>query len=159
MNGNPIIKELEEFSKLRIGNELQQAYFEQLYKDAKPVKCVPLAEVFTPAEIRIIKKVLRPKKHQCYRNSALMTELFPERCKYVEGFGWNTMSRVEHAINRVGDKYVDVTWELCLKLDVSSQPYAALIEASRDEVLADIEAHNNTTGNYYLHNYLKTHKQ
>lgn len=66
---------------------------------------------------------------------------------------------VDHAINRVGDKYVDVTWELCLKLDVSSQPYAALIEASRDEVLADIEAHNNTTGNYYLHNYLKTHEK
>ena len=147
MNENPIIKELEEFSKLRIGNELQQAYFEQLYKDAKP------------AEIRTIKKVLRPKKHQCFSNSALMTELFPDRCVYVEGFGWNTIYRVDHAINRVGDKYVDVTWELCLKLDVSSQPYAALIEASRDEVLADIEAHNNTTGNYYLPNYLKTHKQ
>lgn len=159
MNENQIIRDLEEFSNLRIGNERQQAYIEQVLKDAKSVKCVPLAEVFTQAEIRTIKKVLRPKKYQCYRNSALMTELFPERCKYVEGFGWNTISRVEHAINRVGDKYVDVTWELCLKLDVSSQPYVSLIEASRDEVIADIEAHDNTTGEYYLHNYLKTHEQ
>lgn len=150
---NPIIRELKELSK--IGNERQRAYIEQVLKDAKPIKCVPLDEVFTPAEIRTIKKVLRPKKRQCYRNSALMTELFPDKCKYVEGYGWNGIFKVEHAFNRVGDKYIDITYELVLRVDVSELPYVALIEAERDEIISDIQAHDNITGDYYLHTFLK----
>lgn len=152
---NPIIRDLKELSNLRIGNELQQAYIEQVLKDAKPIKCVPLDEVFTPAEIRTIKKVLRPKKHQCYLNSALMTELFPDKCKYVEGYGWNGIFKVEHAFNRVGNKYIDITWELALGYDVLKLPYVALIEADRDEIISDIQAHDNITGDYYLHTFLK----
>lgn len=157
MENNPIIEELQAFAGMNC-NAKQKAYFERMAADAKPVQCVSVRDVFTADEIRQIKRVLRPKKHQCYRNAALLTELFPGRVKYVEGFGWNRIVKVEHAFNRVGDKYIDITWEMVLNEDVTTYPYAALIESERDEILADIQAHDNTTGDYYIHKYIEEQK-
>lgn len=151
---NPIIVELQAMTRLGFQGK-QLAYYERMAADAKPVQCVSVKDVFTREEIRIIKKVLRPKARQCYRNAALLTELFPGRVKYVEGFGWNKILKIEHAFNRVGDKYIDITWEMVLKENVTENPYVSLIEAERDDVLADIQAHDNTTGDYYLHKYLE----
>lgn len=158
MENNPIIEELQAFASMN-WNAKQKAYFERMAADAKPVQCVSVRDVFTADEIRQIKRVLRPKKHQCYRNAALLTELFPGRVKYVEGFGWNRIVKVEHAFNRVGDKYIDITWEMVLNEDVTTYPYAALIEAECDEILADIQAHDNTTGDYYIHKYIEEQKK
>ncbi len=152
---NPIIEELNALSKFKWGNEVQQQFFSQQAADAVSVEVSSVKSVFTPAEIRLIKSAVKPKKGQCYRNAALLTELFPDRCKYVEGFGWNRILKVEHAFNRVGDKYVDITWELVLGEDVTAIPYVSLIEASRDEVLEDIYAHNNITGDYYRHKLIE----
>lgn len=151
---NPIIRELNAIAQMQ-WYPAQQAFFLKQARDARPVQVSSVFSVFSPAELRLIKTIIKPKKGQCYRNAALLTELFPDKCKYVEGFGWNRILKVEHAFNRVGDKYVDITWELVLGEDVTAIPYVALIEASRDEVLEDICAHDNTTGDYYLHNYLK----
>lgn len=148
---NPIIGELTALSEFRWGNKLQRQFFSQQAADAVSVEVSSVKSVFTPAEIRLIKSAVKPKKGQCYRNAVLLTELFPDRCKYVEGFGWSRILRVEHAFNRVGDKYVDITWELALGEDVTAIPYVSLIEASRDEVLEDIFAHDNFTGGYYRH--------
>lgn len=155
---NPIIVELQAMTRLGFQGK-QQAYYERMAADAKPVQCVSVRDVFTADEICQIKRVLRPKKHQCYRNAALLTELFPGRVKYVEGFGWNRSVKVEHAFNRVGDKYIDITWEMVLNEDVTTYPYAALIEAERDEILADIQAHDNMTGDYYIHKYIEEQKR
>lgn len=151
---NPIIRELNAIAQMQ-WYPAQAAFFSKQAQDAKPVQVSSVFSVFSPAELRLIKTAIKPKKGQCYRNAALLTELFPDKCKYVEGFSWNRILKVEHAFNRVGDKYVDITWELVLGEDVTAIPYVALIEASRDEVLEDICAHDNTTGDYYLHNYLK----
>ncbi|MBR0290895.1 MAG: hypothetical protein IJQ79_02045 [Bacteroidales bacterium] len=152
---NPIIEELTALSKFKWGNQLQQEFFNRQAADAVPVEVSSVKSVFSPEEIRLIKAAVQPKKGQCYRNAALLTELFPDRCKYVEGFGWNRILKVEHAFNRVGDKYVDITWELVLGEDVTSIPYVSLIEASRDEVLEDIFAHDNITGDYYRHELIE----
>lgn len=151
---NPIIEELRAMTRLGFTGK-QQAFHEKLVADAMPVQCVSVRDVFTAEEIRIIKRVLCPKKRQCYRNAALLTELFPDRAIYVEGFGWNGIAKVNHAFNRVGDKYIDITWEMALNEDVTPMPYVSLIEATRDEILADIQAHGNTTGDYYLHKYIE----
>lgn len=154
---NPIIYELNAIANTAWSNPKQQAFFEQQAKDAKAVDVVPVKDVFTDAEIQLIKTVIEPKQGKCYRNAALLSELFPDRCKYVEGYGWHKFIKIEHAFNRVGDKYVDITWELALGEDVAKMYYASLIEATSDEVISDIEAHGNTTGDYYLHNYIKNH--
>lgn len=154
---NPIIRELNAIAQMQ-WHPVQGAYFRQQAQDAKPVEVSSVSSVFSPAELRLIKTVIKPKQGQCYRNAALLTELFPDKCRYVEGYGWNRILKVEHAFNRVGDKYVDITWELVLGEDVTAIPYVSLIEASRDEVIEDIAAHGNTTGDYYLHDYLKKNK-
>ena len=152
---NPIIYELSTMAQLTYADSHQNAYYTQLAQDAKEVEVSSVFDVFTADEVLTILRVVEPKKRQCYRNSALMTELFPDRCKYVEGYGWNGIFKVEHAFNRIGDKYIDITDELALGVDVSELPYVALIEADRDEIISDIEAHDNTTGDYYLHTFLK----
>lgn len=151
---NPIIEELKAMANFD-WPEYQKDYFVKMAADAKPVQCVSIREVFTLSEIRIIEQVLQPKAHQCYRNAALLTELFPGRVKYVEGFGWDKYFKIDHAFNRVGDKYIDITWEMVLKENVNELPYVSLIEADSDALLADICAHNNITGDYYRHKYIE----
>lgn len=149
---NPIIEELQAFTKLGLKGK-QQAYYEQMAADAKPVQCVSIYDVFTDEEIRLIKEQLRPRRNQCYRNAALLADYFPDRVKYVEGFGWNGLTKVEHAFNRVGEKYIDITYEIAIDCFVDSLPYVSLIEAGRVEIIDFIIKNNNIAGGYYLHKY------
>lgn len=153
---NPIISQLRQVATLTQWDKGQQAFFDQQLADAKEIKMSKLSDVFTPREINLIKNIVRPQKNQCYRNSALMAELFPDRCKYVEGFGYSLFN-IDHAWNKVGDKYVDVTWELVLKEDTTKRVYVALIEASAEEIVKDISEHDNIVGDYYRRYYIKTH--
>lgn len=135
---NSLIVELRTFAKL-IGEEGRQAeFYRQMLKDAKPIEVVRLSEVFSPAEIKAIEVLVYPKKKQCYRNATLLSHInhiFPD-VKYVEGkmtccgaFG------IEHAWNKVGDKYVDITMELALKRDPTKEEYMALGEYDRETVI------------------------
>lgn len=135
---NSLIVELRTFAKL-IGEEGRQAeFYRQMLKDAKPIEVVRLSEVFSPAEIKAIEVLVYPKKKQCYRNATLLSHInhiFPN-VKYVEGkmtccgaFG------IEHAWNKVGDKYVDITMELALKRDSTKEEYMALGEYDRETVV------------------------
>lgn len=109
---NSLIVELRTFAKL-IGEEGRQAeFYRQMLKDAKPIEVVRLSEVFSDTEIKAIKRFVNPKAKECFRNATLFAHIYPE-VKYVEGkmtvcgtFG------TEHAWNKVGDKYVDITMEL-----------------------------------------------
>ena len=136
---NSLIVELRTFAKL-IGEEGKQAeFYRQMLKDAKPIEVVRLSEVFSPAEIKAIEVLVYPKKKQCYRNATLLSHInhiFPD-VKYVEGkmtccgaFG------IEHAWNKVGDKYVDITMELVLGRDPTKEEYMALGEYDQETVVS-----------------------
>lgn len=153
METNPIIEELQAFAKLG-WNAKQQDFFNQQASDAKAVEMSPVASVFSPEELKLIKTVVAPKKRQCYRNALLLAQLFPDKCKYVEGFGWSLI-RIDHAFNRVGDKYVDITWELALNEDVTKYHYVSMIEADFEQVIEDIAKFDNFTGDYYRHKYIE----
>lgn len=122
---NYIVQELEGFAKLTEGN--QKAFYQQKLADLKDVHVVPLDEVFTNEQIIKIKQFVRPKKKMCYRNAQRLCELF-DWVKYVEGYStiFDGTFPIEHAWNKVGDKYVDVTYELALKLDVTKETYMSL---------------------------------
>lgn len=64
-------------------------------------------------ELEIIRDVLKPQPQQCYRNAHLLCQLFPERVQYCEDKVL-AFFPIEHAFNRVGDKYVDITFEFAL---------------------------------------------
>lgn len=65
-------------------------------------------------EIELIRRVVRPEVKGCYRNAHLLTLLFPDRVRYVEG-KTHTVIPIDHAFNRVGDKYIDITFEFALE--------------------------------------------
>lgn len=66
-------------------HERQKAYFQDLLNAAKPVKIVPAADVLEDYELDYIRHVIKPKPKECYRNSHLLCEAFPERILYCEG--------------------------------------------------------------------------
>ena len=93
---------------------MQQIYYQGIADNSKDIECVPLAEAFTPEELKDIKKYLHPQPKECYRNATKLCELFPDKVLYCEGlmdcFGFG----IDHAWNKVGDKYVDITMEIAL---------------------------------------------
>ena len=124
---NSIRQELESFAKLCSGT--QRKFYEQQLKDLKDVRVVPLREVFSAEEIKRIKKYVQPKPKMCYRNAHRLCEVFPEKgIEYVEGYTtiFDGTFPIEHAWNKVGDKYVDITFELALKNDVTKEIYMSL---------------------------------
>lgn len=82
----------------------QKAYFVDLFNAAKPVKIVPAADVLEDYELEYIQHVIKPRPKQCYRNSHLLCEAFPERILYCEG-KTNVPIPIDHAFNKVGDAY------------------------------------------------------
>lgn len=157
MKQNPIIDEIKRLASMGWPNPYQAAYFRQQAKDAKDVRCVSVAEVLTPEETEKAKAIV--KKNQCFKNALLLAAAFPDRIQYVEGFVWAGMVKLEHAVNKVGDKYVDITYELALGLNPEGEIYASLIEADADEVIRDVDAHDGITGDYYLHSYIRRNAQ
>ena len=72
---------------------------------------------------------VRPEKRMCFKNAHMLTCLFPDRVKYVEGevtiCGGGI--GIEHAWNLVdGEHYVDLTFELALGEDVTKEGYVML---------------------------------
>lgn len=116
------------FAELTKGQP-QGAFYKQKINDGKPVTCVRLCDVFSAQEINVIKKVVRPEKRMCFKNAHMLTSVFPDRVKYVEGevtiCGGGI--GIEHAWNLVdGEHFVDVTFELALGEDVTQEGYVML---------------------------------
>lgn len=137
-----LLTDIEAYAALASGN--QQEYFKGLLNVAKPVEVVSIKDVFTKDEIKMIKRLVRPKKKMCYRNSHLLTLLFPDKVKYVEGRFSFIGLPIDHAFNRVGDKYVDVTVELALKENVTEHEYIEFAEYDSEQ----IDSTANETGYY-----------
>ena len=107
-----IIEEMRAFLQLGL-NPKQKQYFNDTIDVAKRVEVVRAADVFNDYELDIIRDVLKPQPQQCYRNAHLLCQLFPERVRYCEG-KTQKLIPIDHAFNRVGDKYVDITFEFAL---------------------------------------------
>jgi len=126
---NIIFEHWRTFAGLTDGR--QHEYFEKKLKDGHTVKCVSVKDVFTSDELRAIKTYCDIEPKMCYRTAYKLTNLFPERVKYVEGEVtiFNGALGIEHAWNLVdGEHYVDLTFELALGEDVARTNYVALGE-------------------------------
>lgn len=75
----------------------------------------------------MIRRTVRPVVKGCYKNAHLLTLLFPDRVQYVEG-KTNVFIPIDHAFNRVGNKYIDITFEFALGLDPTQYEYVAFGE-------------------------------
>lgn len=124
--GNFIISNMRQIASITSGR--QKEFFTFKLEHAKEVAPVSIRDVFTAEEIERIKREVRPKIKQCFRNAILMTQLFPD-VVYVEGeLGIAGVAGTEHAFNRKGDKYFDVTIEIGLGSDVTKESYVSILE-------------------------------
>ena len=150
-----IIDELKQISKLLSGK--QKEAYEEMISDAKDIKVVPLSEVFTAHEIEVIRKVVRPKQHECYKNAYQLTTLFPDKVKHCEGKMTvaNKLISIEHAWNKIDGKYVDITMEMVLGNDMTklNEEYAVLGEWDANSLI-DISSKMEFYGGVY--DYSKT---
>lgn len=121
-----IIEEMRAFLQLGL-NPKQRQYFADTIAVAKRVEVVRAADVFNPYELEIIRGVLKPQPQQCYRNAHLLCQLFPDDVLYCEG-KTHTLIPIDHAFNRVGNKYIDITFEFALGLDPTQYEYVAFGE-------------------------------
>lgn len=144
---NSLIAELRNIAQF-LGKGKQAEFYRQMLKDAKPIKVVRLSEVFTETQIAAIKRCVKPKAKECFRNATLFAQNFPD-VKYVEGrMTICGALGIEHAWNKIGDKYVDITMELVLERDPTKEEYITLGEYDR-ETVCNICIESGWYGNIY----------
>ena len=138
-----IIEEMRALLQLNLPDR-QRQYLIDTIAVAKRVEVVKAADVFDEREIELIRRTVRPVVKRCYKNAHLLTLLFPDRVQYVEG-KTNAFIPINHAFNRVGDKYIDITFEFALGfLDPTQYEYVAFGEYPAGV----IEEITNKTGYY-----------
>lgn len=108
----------------------QAEFIKAIRDDLKPCKVVSVRELFTDEQVRFMESIVKPK--QCFKNAYDLADFIrhPDgRVKYVEGRALvANFLPIEHAWNRIGDKYFDATFELALGKDVTTENYAVLAE-------------------------------
>lgn len=166
MEDNMIIRELKAIAELDWGNDEQASYYRERAERAYPVQCVPMEEVFTPEQMSFIRMHYRVKRNECWKNASRLVDLicynplyFHEKAKYVEGFVRSAgLLAIDHAFVRVGDKYIDPTFERALCLDVRKEDYVALREFSFREK-NELQWEAGYYGELYLFDWAKKQKE
>lgn len=131
MAESTLITQLKQMAAM-LKNSNQGSFYQSKVDSAKDVKVVSCSEVLTKAQINHIKNVIKPQKRECYRNALLVAQYLG--CEYCEGqmllyFG------IDHAFNKVGDKYIDVTKEFALEEKPEDSEYITIGEYSADEAM------------------------
>ncbi len=148
----------------------QKAYFAQQAKDARPVQCVRMRDVFTPDQLRFLFQTMGYKTHKkmCYKNAAelvqrieLMAHVYDPDVpvsQYVEGFAYcYGLLPIEHAFVKVGDLYIDPTFERALHRDVRNEIYVSCIELDCG-TMSMYQAETGYYGELYLYHYFKRYR-
>lgn len=161
---NPIIEYLEAWANLNVG-EAEKHFMTQRLKDARPVECVRMQDVFNAEQMDYLRQYYRTRQRMCYKNASellrLIAEpggaywLFPEPAWYVEGFVYsNGLFPIDHAFVKYGDKYIDPTFERALKRDPRKETYVSLIEIEPVE-LYRMQFETGYYGEMYRYSYFK----
>lgn len=132
------------------------AFYEDSLANLKVVKIVPLHEALTADEVDRVKRFIRPEKKMCYKNAMSLCAMFPEKVEYVEGYFTCCGLPLEHAFNKIGDKYVDITAEFLLGFDKDVE-YGSVCECSYKEA-CKATVKNGYYGNVYRTKFFDTLK-
>lgn len=147
-----LIDDIRAFSAMDLYPK-QKQWFETILEVAKNANIFPVSSVFNDREIELIKRVIKPQVKQCYRNAHLLTLMFPDKVQYVEGKVFAIIP-IEHAFNKVGDKYVDITFEYALNNDPTQYEYVSIGEYKAD-LIQSIAEETGVYGEYYRYLYMK----
>ena len=147
MEENILIGELKQLASITSG--IQKKWYEDMITNAKPVKVVYVYDVFSKEEVANIKRIIKPKKKQCYRNAFDFANKF-DNVIYCEGKVtlFEGGIGIDHAFNKVGDKYVDITMELALNKDVTKESYISIGEYDY-QTISKVTLKTGVYGNIY----------
>lgn len=111
-------------------------FIQSIKADLKPCKVVSIRELFNDLQIDAMRTLVEQKQY--FKNAFQIADVIRHwdgSIKYVEGrvLVANFLP-IEHAWNKVGDKYFDATFELALGYDVTKESYAMLQEYKVYEV-------------------------
>lgn len=154
---NKIIEEMQQIATFFTGK--QKEVYQEMINDAREAEIVPMSEVFTEKEINMIRKIVRPKQHECYKNAFRLTTLFFDRVKYCEGkMSVKGIVSIEHAWNKIDGKYVDITRELVLgdNVEENKEDYVSFLEIGAEELL-DVSSRMEFYGGVYQ--FMKSEKK
>ena len=158
MTTSRIIEELRIWAAMNLEPN-QKAWFEQRAKDAKPVQCVRMRDVFNAEQLYFINHICgyHVQRKMCYRNAAELVNILNHNfrdgnsIRYVEGFAWNLVP-IEHAFVKVNDVYIDPTFERALHIDVRKEQYVSCIELEPKR-MAKYQVETGYYGDLYLYDY------
>ena len=118
-----------------ITSEKQKDYFEWQKKNSKSITKSHISELSEEDQNRLAGEKFSVK--MCYKNASEVCAIIPG-AKYVEGYVSFMGIPIEHAWNKIGDKYIDVTKDQVLKGDEFKE-YLSVIELSHMELLSHLE--------------------
>lgn len=150
-----IIKEIESILKLPLCKP-QSRYYKCLLKSAKQVKIVRAADILSDYELNVIKTIIKPQPKECYKNAHLLCILFPDKFKYCEG-KVNLFINIDHAFNKVGDSYIDITFEFALNENPCLYEYVSFGEYDA-ETIEKVSEETGYYGDIYRYLYNKSLK-
>lgn len=146
---NAIIKDLLqtiELMKKASATSRQIQHYEEILKIGESLKCVSAFDVLEDYQLEYIEHVLKPEPKECFRNAHLLTEAFPE-ITYCEGLAAVPFV-IDHAFNKVGDAYIDITFEFALGDNPRQYDYFKIAEYEADEI-AEAAFNTGYYGGYY----------
>lgn len=116
---------LQDLAKMMSGK--QKIFYDWQLDNAKICKMST-----TPAGI----KRGRPKEGLCYQNAyRVVADNYDKEIEYVEGtVMWKNCVPMEHAWNKIGDIYFDVTHELAFKGNSGWNDYVSIVEIKSDKM-------------------------
>lgn len=153
---NTLIEEIQGWAKLCTGK--QREFYRDMLEVAKPVEVVRAVDVLTPEQMDYLLRVVNPRPKHCYRNAYLLAQGFPDEIQYCEckvaiPFG------IDHAINKVGDKYIDITFEFALEdCPPELYDYVVIGEWEVDEVRRMVRK-TGMYGDMYARTYWESHEK
>lgn len=146
---NPLIEEIQGWVTLCTGKHRE--FYRDMLDVAKPIEVVRAVDVLTPEQMEYLRDFIDPQPKQCYRNAYWLAHAFPDEIKYCEckvgiPFG------IDHAINKVGDKYIDITFEFAL--DECPERYDYVVIGEWDfKTARRVVRKTGMYGNVYAHLY------
>lgn len=129
MKVNPILEYLKQLAGMS-WEPNQKKFYSERASMAREVSCVQLEEAFSPEVMERLRSSYRAEKKMCYKNASDLVMMLgdTENVRYVEGYASSFGIPIEHAFVRVGDRYVDPTFELALGQDVRGVAYVSCYE-------------------------------
>lgn len=123
----------------------QKEFFNWQLHNAKQITITPLDELLMkyPQLKEYVDQEAEVVMKQCFKNASQATMFLPE-VKLVEGYIDVHGLSIEHAWNRIGDDYFDLTQDIALKDYDRSKEYVAIAEYDREDVFE----YSDKTGTY-----------